>query len=118
MRSFEISKVIAPRALGGCSRHTYSLGAWEPRAEEVTVTKQLSHLYGPDLETCQVRRQSVVVPCTESPQTQSLRIDNTKIDTTIPSVEAEAETPSLAWTLEGCLNSGETEASRAARASN
>lgn len=91
MRSFEITKVIAPRALSGCSRHTYSLAAWEPRAEEVTVSKQLSHLYGPDLETCQVRRQSVVVPCAESPQTQSLRID-----TTIPSVEAEAETPSLA----------------------
>lgn len=31
-----------------------------------------------------MRRQSVVVPCAESPQTQSLRIDNTKIDTTIP----------------------------------
>lgn len=73
------------------------------RSEEVAVTKPMSHLYVLDLETCQVRRQSGVLPCAESPQTQSLRIGNTKIDATIPSVEAKAETASLAWTLEGCL---------------
>lgn len=73
------------------------------RSKEVAVTKLLSHLYVLDLETCQVRRQPGVVPCAESPQAQSLRIGITKIDATIPSVEAEAETPSLAWTLEGCL---------------